>query len=1206
MLIITFNNKMNSEETNNPTDKIVVVSPMIKRTVALEFSDPEIPGDIKVDKQGKLIKTTIAYTGIFGSHIETYDNWIINTLKRQLASRRVKLPQGEVTVMNPMFYRPRISTSAKSWIPLTPRMARDNGYTYSSEVYVDLVSNLGTLKEEKLTNVFLGKFPVMLGSVLCHLHGKTARERAAMGECPSDPFGYFLVKGHEKVILIQEKLRLNRILLYNNSSKGDVMCKMTSNTILGSTNVVLVKGKHTDGIEIHLPFMGRTGIKSDKIGNTMSVAQIYRMLGVGDPEQIIRMISLFTKPEYYKKIWVQFQPTMVRLRQVGDDIEFISKKKGLGNMARSIQQSSIMNSLKNELFTNIPAGNILQKLYMLSIMVSRMLENMIGVRKLDDRDNWGNKRLESSGRSLEQLFGNIWREVMTRAQDSIDVKGLQGLQSVKLEIKSSFIEDNFVSSFNSNNWGVQGSYMTKENITDNLERGNSPIAIYTHLAKINTPTNRKAKQIKVRLVQMSQLGFICPVWTPEGSQCGLVKNLASTVYISIERDENIIVEDIKGYISSKPTSQFSTPTIINGKFLGWCEGESLRMEMVRKRRQLVYSKDTAIVLAHDGFLYIYTDAARPTRPLLIVDPTNNELVIKNKNLWNADMDTLLREGAVEYIDAFEQEYTQLAQMMDDIDARKAEKEEASRNHQEAIEKLNQLETTRNDPAKLIETDIRKLTNSINDAKEMLSQAANVIEELQNLPPYTHSELDPNAILGIAASLIPLANHNQGPRNSFQCKMAEQSIGIYHSQHSTRFDTTSKCLAYPSRPLFETQMNEIVGLNDLPAGDMVIVAITTYTGYNQEDAIIMNKASIDRGLFRQVVYKTYKTVQKRTRHTKEEFGRPVIRRGEKPERYAAIGDDGIARLGSFVREGDCVIGKIRTNTETGNVENASTYIGVGMDGIIDRILVSTNPDGMRVVKVKLRQIRKPQEGDKYASRHAQKATVGLILSEEDMPFFADGVVPDIIINPHSIPSRMTIAKLIEIVSSKVATFSGERVNATAFRKFNTKEFMENLKQYGYAPSGKEKMFSGFTGKPMEALIFKGPCYYQALRHHVQDKIQMRSRGAVKATSRQPTGGRAIKGGQRFGEMERDAIISHGASAFLRERLCLVSDAYENVYCSGCGTIAIANLAEDKFICRTCGDAGKFGTCTIPYAYKLLTHMLGGAGFNLTFGMSEVTK
>ena len=213
------------------------------------------------------------------------------------------------------------------------------------------------------------------------------------------------------------------------------------------------------------------------------------------------------------------------------------------------------------------------------------------------------------------------------------------------------------------------------------------------------------------------------------------------------------------------------------------------------------------------------------------------------------------------------------------------------------------------------------------------------------------------------------------------------------------------------------------------------------------------------------------------------------------------------------------------------------------------------------------------------------------------FLAHGIVAH-----NCIPSRMTIAKMIEIVASKVAAFRGERVNATAFRKFNIREFKENLRQYGYNPSGKERMYSGFTGKPLEAEIFIGPCYYQVLRHHVMDKIQMRARGAIKQLSHQPVGGRARKGGQRFGEMERDAIISHGASAFLQERLCGVSDAYQAVYCSTCGTIAIANHASDKFVCHTCGDDAQFGTCTIPYAYKLLTHMLAGAGFNLQFGMT----
>ncbi|GAG91008.1 unnamed protein product, partial [marine sediment metagenome] len=255
------------------------------------------------------------------------------------------------------------------------------------------------------------------------------------------------------------------------------------------------------------------------------------------------------------------------------------------------------------------------------------------------------------------------------------------------------------------------------------------------------------------------------------------------------------------------------------------------------------------------------------------------------------------------------------------------------------------------------------------------------------------------------------------------------------------------------------MDDILGLNDLPAGDTVILAIMTYTGYNQEDAIIMNQASIDRGLFRQVIYKGYKTVQKRTRSTTEEFTRPVVRRDEPAERYSAIDENGIARLGSFVREGDCIIGKVRKNIVTGRVENASTYVGVGQEGIVDRVLVSTNPEGMRVVKVKLRQIRKPIMGDKFASRHAQKSTLGLILPQEDMPYTAGGITPDIIINPHCIPSRMTIAKLIEIVSSKIAAFSGERVNATAYRGFDIKTFKENLTQYGYSSSGKERMFSG---------------------------------------------------------------------------------------------------------------------------------------------------
>jgi DNA-directed RNA polymerase II subunit RPB2 len=325
------------------------------------------------------------------------------------------------------------------------------------------------------------------------------------------------------------------------------------------------------------------------------------------------------------------------------------------------------------------------------------------------------------------------------------------------------------------------------------------------------------------------------------------------------------------------------------------------------------------------------------------------------------------------------------------------------------------------------------------------------------------------------------------------------------------------------------------------------------------------------------------------------------------RYSSIDENGLPKLGSFVKEGDCLIGKVRKNLTTNQIENASSFVEVKQEGVVDRVLVSTNPEGARVVKVKIRQIRKPVLGDKFASRFAQKGTIGMILPDEDMPFTASGVRPDLIINPHALPSRMTIGKMIEIVTSKVAAFTGERVNATAFRNFNTEEFMRNLTQYGYSSSGKERMYSGFDGKPLEARIFTGPCYYQALRHQVADKVQMRARGFVSQLTHQPVGGRKRGGGQRVGEMERDAIISHGASAFLQERLCLVSDAFETVYCSTCGTMAIANHLDDKYVCRSCdSDKNEFGKICIPYSFKLMSQLLAGANYKIAFKTEKVNK
>ena len=404
--------------------------------------------------------------------------------------------------------------------------------------------------------------------------------------------------------------------------------------------------------------------------------------------------------------------------------------------------------------------------------------------------------------------------------------------------------------------------------------------------------------------------------------------------------------------------------MLNGIFRGWIDGVKVRNFCIGLRRNLILFKDTLILLDRDGYFNIYTDGSRPTRPLLVVDETDGVLVIEKKNLWDQDMGTLLREGCVEYIDVWEQETIMLAQTMDEVKHRKRELELAIRNSQNMTEKLvdlqNQLKEFSGTPFKR-----RTLKETIINTETIKSQADYTVKQLSDMPKFTHSELDPTAIESIAISIIPLLETNPGPRLTYQAGMGKQAMGIYHSNHLARFETTAKVLAYPSAPLFETQMNEVLGLNELPSGETVILAITTYGGYSQEDAIIMSQGAIDRGLFRYVVYKRYKSVQKRTRFAVEEFGRPEIRKGESDRRYHAIDENGLPRLGSFVKEGDAVIGKIRKFIATGKIENASSYLEIKQEGVIDRVLVSTNPEGNRVVKVKIRQVRKPILGDKFA-------------------------------------------------------------------------------------------------------------------------------------------------------------------------------------------------------------------------------------------------
>lgn len=429
--------------------------------------------------------------------------------------------------------------------------------------------------------------------------------------------------------------------------------------------------------------------------------------------------------------------------------------------------------------------------------------------------------------------------------------------------------------------------------------------------------------------------------------------------------------------------------------------------------------------------------------------------------------------------------------------------------------------------------------------------------------FTHCEIHPSMILGVCASIIPFPDHNQSPRNTYQSAMGKQAMGIFATNYQQRLDTMANILFYPQKPMATTRAMEHLKFRELPAGQNAIVAILCYSGYNQEDSVIMNQSSIDRGLFRSLYYRTYSDKEK-------VIGGKVLEYIEKPlpettlrlkrgsnDRYAKLDDDGLITPATNVNGDDILIGKttpiaedsveLGQRTLTQNKRDVSVPLKSTESGVVDRVAITTNEDGEKFVRVRVRSTRIPQIGDKFASRHGQKGTIGITYRQEDMPFTAQGIVPDLIINPHAIPSRMTIGHLVECLLSKLGTLVGQEGDATPFTELTVENVSQELRRMGYHSRGLEVMYHGHTGRKLQAQVYFGPTYYQRLKHMVDDKIHSRARGPVQILTRQPVEGRSRDGGLRFGEMERDCMISHGMAGFLKERMFDASDAYRLHVC-----------------------------------------------------------
>ncbi|RLJ07729.1 MAG: DNA-directed RNA polymerase subunit B [Candidatus Aenigmatarchaeota archaeon] len=477
--------------------------------------------------------------------------------------------------------------------------------------------------------------------------------------------------------------------------------------------------------------------------------------------------------------------------------------------------------------------------------------------------------------------------------------------------------------------------------------------------------------------------------------------------------------------------------------------------------------------------------------------------------------------------------------------------------------------------------------------------------------HTHLEIDPIVMLGNSAALAPYPEYNRGDRVNYGSKMVGQAIGLVADNFPVRTDTKFNILAYPQVPLVQTSMSRII--NEYPVGQNIVIAILCWEGWNLNDAIVMSKSAVERGLFRSFYFRTYETLKKRYWGGQEdEIMIPEVGvkgyRGEAA--YVNLDEDGIISPEIRVESDSVLIGKVSPlrfligeefTAELENKREASVCVRHGERGVVDTVLITETLDAEQLIKVRVRDMRIPEIGDKFASRHGQKGVISLLVKQEDMPFTADGVVPDIIFNPHAIPSRMTVGHLLEMLAGKVGALSGQLVDGSAFTGMKEEEIRKLMKKLGFRDDGKQVLYDGATGKMYPALIFTGISYYLKLDHMVTDKIHARSRGPVTLLTKQPTEGRAKRGGLRLGEMEQQCMVGHNAALVLKERFD--SDLTAIPVCTKCGLLAIHEAAKNKTYCDVCKDS-QIAWVQTSYAFKLFLDELKAMGIYPKLVVKEV--
>ena len=868
------------------------------------------------------------------------------------------------------------------------------------------------------------------------------------------------------------------------------------------------------------------------------------------------------------------------------------------------------NKALNVLFSNfLPhQSNILSKSMYLGYMTFNLLKIYLGYDNISNRDTYEYKQVETSGYLLSTLFREYFVKFKNNAFFKINQKSDLQTHIIRQlysnnnsqEIRSLFtvnnkvniITDGFLRAFKGR-WGVRNvqKTLTLENMSETINRDAfqfnkegivqdllriSYLSTITHLRRIQTPLDSNIKLAEPRKLNTTSWGYICPVDTPDGANSGIIKNLA--IGCSISQSDNKIysifikifsnLQHFISYIESsfiKPSLYIkNTKIFIDGILIGIYTNNNI-LDIVyyitlAKRNFIFNNNEFSITFNYEySELYILTDFGRCIRPLYIVNyDSESKKYNKLRDLYNSDdsWNTLTRGKLTS-----EQRKTIWSSFYNNLNNISSDLITLLENNQACIEFIDPNETLNT----LIAFDNSYLISSN--------------------PNYKYLEIDTKFIFGALHSIIPFSNHDPYVRNLWCLAQAKQAVGMFATNFNKRMDTFSHVLYYPQTPLVNTKISNNIKFNEMPGGSNVVIAIASYTGYNQEDSIIFNKNSLQRGLFNSAYYRTYIEYIEND----EVFSIPDINTRKSGHNYNKLETNGIIQNNSYVNDTDIIIGK--TSKIDGKIIDQSISIHHNDFGVVDGIFSSNNDTSNNFCKVRIRMERIPTVADKFASRHGIKGVVGLIIPQEDMPFTSDGIVPDLIINPHGIPSRMSTGHLLEAITGKTCSLLGTTYDGSPYENYDEFDNITKILQHhDFEMYGNETLYNGYTGDQFSSSIFMGCQFYQRLKHMVHDKVQSRDTGPKTLLERQPAKGKVRGGGLRIGEMERDSLISHGMSKFIQESYTLRSDDYKCFVCKMCGRIAIANPKKTIYNCFSCNNQYHFDEVRIPYCTKLFIQEL----------------